>query len=133
MKEAIIADLNGKYQEPTIVPDEQTGVTPIYAAPEPPEEGEEPEEKEPEVIGYIVAEKVPDGLYLPRWDFINSEWIEGLTQEEIDAIRNAPQPVTSEQRIAELETANGNLRSDNLTLMEAVAELYEMILAGGAA
>jgi hypothetical protein len=33
-------------------------------------------------------------------------WIEGLTQEEIDELLNAPQPETHEQKIAALESEN---------------------------
>lgn len=141
MKEAIIVGLDGRYQEAYLVPDEQTGVTPLYEDRPPAEEGGEPTEI---IVGYIVAEKVPEGLYQPRWDFAaydgyqtaladaqeayreayaawvlqgmdeqdrpNYEapeapafWVEGLTQAEIDAIKNAPQKPSPEQRIAELE------------------------------
>lgn len=30
----------------------------------------------------------PDGFFKPRWN--GSEWVEGLTQEEIEAIKNVP-------------------------------------------
>lgn len=183
MKEAIIIDLDGKYQEPTIVVNEQTGVTPIYAAIEPPEGDEEP--SDPRITGYIVAERVPEGLYMPRWDlaaydgyqevltaaqvayeeayaawsqqdvktrgdaptFVPPErppfWIEGLTQEEIDAIHNTPQTMSDAERIAQLEAQNATLLMDAASksvqlnqqqqmissLMTTVAQLQE----GGAA
>ena len=43
----------------------------------------------------------PNGFYKPRWN--GTEWVEGLTQAEIDAIVNAPRPVTKEERIKALE------------------------------
>jgi hypothetical protein len=45
-------------------------------------------------------------------------WVEGLTPEEIDEIRNAPQPETAEQKVARLE-------SESVDTMLAVAEVYE--------
>ncbi|UHA72306.1 XkdW family protein [Paenibacillus sp. 481] len=44
-----------------------------------------------EIIGYIVAVTVPEGLYQPRWDFKSEAWTEGLSQAEIDKLRE-PQP-----------------------------------------
>lgn len=42
------------------------------------------------------------GLYQPKWT--GSEWIEGLTQEEIDAIKgNATREPSSEERLKALE------------------------------
>jgi len=34
----------------------------------------------------------PDGFYKPKWD--GNTWVEGLTQAEIDAIKNVPAPKT---------------------------------------
>lgn len=51
-------------------------------------------------------------------------WVEGLTQAEIDALKNAPQPPTPQQQIEAL-------KAENLTTMEALAELYELMLGGG--
>lgn len=45
----------------------------------------------------------PDGFYKPKWDGVN--WVEGLTQAEIDAIKNVPQEPTDEERISALEDA----------------------------
>jgi len=114
MKEAIRVSLDGFYVEPILVPFSQTGVTEIHEL-LPAEEDEKPEEV---VTGYIIAEKVPDGLFMPRWDFSNSVWIDGLTQEEIEEIRNAPQPVTTEQRVSQLE-------SESVETMLGLAEVYE--------
>lgn len=53
-------------------------------------------------------------------------WVEGLTQAEIDAIRNAPRPPTTEDRVDELET-------ENINLMLALTEVYEQKEADKAA
>lgn len=54
-----------------------------------------------------VEIQCPDGFYKPKWT--GSEWIEGLTKEEIDTIKNQPQPKTEEEklriRISALEDA----------------------------
>ena len=44
------------------------------------------------------------GLYVPKWDFDTSEWVEGATQEEIDELTK-PQPhePTIEERLAQTE------------------------------
>lgn len=130
MKEAVVINPVGNIFETMIVPDKQTGVTPIYAASEPRDGNQEPE-----LTGYLVAERVPEGFFLPKWDFTESQWVEGLSPEEIDAIRSVPQPETPQQQIdklvSDLDEAKSQLviaRDDNLTLMEAVAELYEMLL-----
>jgi len=114
MKEAIRVDLDGYYAEPLLIPDSQTGVTEIRDA-------FHTEEDEPTVSGYIVAEKVPEGLYRPRWDFTNSSWTEGWSQEQIDEARNAPTPLSPEQRIARLE-------SESIEVMLGLAEIYETLL-----
>lgn len=46
---------------------------------------------------------IPDGFYLPKWD--GKQVIEGLTQEQIDAIKsnNTTEP-TLEDRVATTET-----------------------------
>lgn len=141
-KEAVIVGVDGRYKDVEIVPDEQTGVTPIYGGEAESSEGGELAQI---ITGYIVAVEVPEGLYQPRWDFAAYDgyqtvvtearlsyaqaysdwsqedeetrgeapmltlpvapafWVEGLTQAEIDAIRNQPQVKPPEQRIAELE------------------------------
>lgn len=44
-----------------------------------------------------------NGLYKPRWN--GTQWVEGLTQIEIDAIKNIPHEPTEIDRIAALEDA----------------------------
>lgn len=122
MKEAIITDLNGYMTDVTLVADAVSGVFPVYERPaeelvEPGKNGgvstEASEEIEPTLIGYTVAVPVPPGLYKPRFDIeawkdaeqaaeerelspldLASLWKEGLTAEEIDDLRNRPQPAS---------------------------------------
>lgn len=48
-----------------------------------------------------VTDICPDGFYKPRWDGVH--WVEALTQQEIDAVKNAPQPPSLDDRIKALE------------------------------
>ncbi len=65
----------------------------------------EDEESIPE--GCIEVE-CPQGFYKPRWD--GSMWIEGLTQEEIEELKNKPVPKTEleilKETVEELVLAN---------------------------
>jgi len=66
------------------------------------------------ILGYgqeipedCVDIEVPAGLYLPR--YVSGEWVEGKSQEEIDAIRNVVVPKTElellKEQCAELQGA----------------------------
>lgn len=74
MKEAIITDVNGYYQDVEPVPIEVYGVTPLFfiPAPEPtdeePAQPVEPSEPEPILIGYRVAVPLPQLFFKPRFD-----------------------------------------------------------------
>lgn len=37
---------------------------------------------------HYIETQVPEGLYLPKWN--GTEWIEGMTVEEIEEIKNTP-------------------------------------------
>ncbi len=74
------------------------------------EEGNCPEE----LAEDIIAVDPPNGLYSARWT--GTEWIEGLTQEEIDEINNVPQEPT-EVEMLRLEQAQAN------------AEIIDLIMA----
>ncbi|MBS4200274.1 hypothetical protein KHA93_11595 [Bacillus sp. FJAT-49732] len=54
-----------------------------------------------------------DGMYRPKWT--GTEWIEDMSQEEIEALKNAPKPLTEVEQ----------LRIDQA---QANAELFEMML-----
>jgi hypothetical protein len=55
----------------------------------------------------LVTVPCPDGFYRPRWD--GTAWVEGLSQEEIDAIINAPKPRTLEDDVTDLKQQNAQL------------------------
>jgi hypothetical protein len=50
-----------------------------------------------------IADTVPEGLYHPKWD--GSQWVEGMSQEAIDRIKNTVLPPSQEDRIKSLEDA----------------------------
>lgn len=112
MKEAIIIDLNGHYIEPTIVDDDFNEIEEIK------------DTITLETIAYIIPDKVPEGLYIPQWDFNVLEWIEGLTQEEIDTIRNTKQPLTESDKINLLSVntdTNFNLAKAEIDIKTKIA------------
>ncbi|TVX88354.1 hypothetical protein [Paenibacillus agilis] len=99
MKEAIKVNLDGFYIEPTLVADSVTGVFPITELPEKESASTDfsntEKSNEPVTVGYMVAVEVPTGLYKPRWNFDLEEWVEGLTQQEIDALHQKQQEPAS--------------------------------------
>lgn len=60
-------------------------------------------------------------------------WVEGLTQAEIDAIKNTPQPETPEQKISSLETENAllahELMNTKIALEQTQQEQATLLLA----
>lgn len=77
-----------------------------------------------EVGKYVVNIDKPDGLYRARWT--GSEWIEGMSQAEIDELNNQVQEPT------ELEI----LKLEKEILAQSVYDLttiVELILTGGIA
>lgn len=85
----------------------------------------------------------PDGFHWPRK--VNGQWVEGLTQEEIDARQVPPEPSQTEilqQQVAALEQDKLNLQlalaeavekqeADKLNNQLAIAELIEELVSGG--
>jgi hypothetical protein len=62
------------------------------------------------------VESVPPSLYKAR--YVDGAWVEGATQAEIDALTNAPQPIT------ELETLKRN--------QELMQQALDDLIFGGA-
>jgi hypothetical protein len=54
-----------------------------------------------EITSFTIQTPCPDGFYRPRWD--GTKWVEGMTQEEIDALKNQPQAPSIEDRVNALE------------------------------
>lgn len=48
-----------------------------------------------------VTALCPDGFYKPKWN--GGAWIEGLTQQEIDDLKNAPVTPSVEERLQAAE------------------------------
>lgn len=72
----------------------------------------------------IVTSPVPEGLFKPKWK--GSLWVEGLTQQEIDAIKNKPIPPTEleiiGQQMVEKELQIMQLQNDNNVLGQQLAQ-----------
>lgn len=104
MKEAVIVGLDGFYKEPVIVGDEESGVFEVL-------ETQESLDFEGNftytdvLIGHRISVPVPEGLYLPKWDSLAEAWIEGKPQAEIDAIKQAPESLSIEQQLSDLQDA----------------------------
>lgn len=165
MKEAIITDLNGYMTDVTLVADAVSGVFPIYDGPveevaEQEKNGgvstEGPEGVEPNLIGYTVAVPVPPGLYKPHFDIeawkateqateeresnpidLTTFWNEGLTAEEIDELRNRPQPTSPTdllgQELAQMKLQNMQQQAviDSLGKELTKAKLEMIEIKGG--
>lgn len=113
MKAVPKVDANGLYIEDVIQDDTFSGIVPFYT---------DPTDKESSVISYLIGTAVPSGLYQPKWDLENNQWIEGMTQKEIDELNNQPVPISSDQRIKDLE-------QQNLSLMDATASMFEQLIS----
>jgi len=72
-----------------------------------------------EIAENIITVDPPQGLYKLKWT--GTEWIEGLTQEEINEINNQPKPLTEIEQLR-LEQAQANT--------EMVELILAMILGG---
>lgn len=55
-----------------------------------------------EITANTIEIPCPPGFCKPRWDGV--QWVEGLTQEEIDALNNVPHELTLEDRVTTTET-----------------------------
>lgn len=54
-----------------------------------------------------IEVECPEGFYKPKFDKVNSKWIEGLTPAEVDELNKPkPQEPTTKERLAALELAH---------------------------
>lgn len=76
----------------------------------------------PDTEQYAVVNVIcPDGFYKPRWDFVSKVWYEGLSEQDIQAIKDIPKPITDSEKIAGLNELTSVL--DNRTVgMQAIDE-----------
>lgn len=80
MKQVIKVDENGFYVEPVIVSDD-----------------------EDDEVENLIETPIPEGFYLPRWN--GEKWVEGLTVEEIEALKQQNQPQPDEVELLKQENA----------------------------
>ncbi|MBO0962386.1 hypothetical protein J1P26_22040 [Neobacillus sp. MM2021_6] len=73
------------------------------------------EDKDP-----MVLEGWTDSFYDPMYDFENETWFEGMSEEEIDLIKN------TQQQPSELET----IKQESQLNAMAIMELTELLLGG---
>lgn len=69
----------------------------------------------------LVTEPIPEGLQLwhPRWN--GTDWVEGMSQQEIDARNNHPPELSPEQiRIKTLEQQLMQTNEDMMAFMEVM-------------
>lgn len=56
-----------------------------------------------ELTEFTIETPCQEGFYRPKWD--GFQWIEGLTQAEIDSVKNVITEPTDTERITALENA----------------------------
>jgi hypothetical protein len=70
-------------------------------------------------LGLVVIDPIPEGFYKPKWN--GSEWTEGLTEEQIASLKNAPAE-PSEIEVLKAQSADLNLQ---------IIDLWEVLIDGG--
>lgn len=124
-------DANGLYIEDVIQDDTFSGIVPFYT---------DPTDTESPIVSYLIGTAVPSGLYQPKWDLKNDQWVEGLTQAEIDALKELSnsQPATNltqmQQELTNTQLALSDTfeqlatsQQETTNLQLAVADLYEQL------
>lgn len=74
----------------------------------------------------IVHDTPPEGLFHPRW--IDDAWVEGLTPQQIADRLATPAPEQDAVKIARLESELAIATNNNFIALEALTEIYEMML-----
>lgn len=70
-------------------------------------------------LGMVVIAPISEGFYHPKWS--GTEWIEGLGQEQIDAMKNVPVTPT------EMDV----LKEQNAELNLQIIDIWETLIIGG--
>jgi hypothetical protein len=70
-------------------------------------------------LGMVVIDPISEGFYHPKWN--GSEWIEGLDQEQINAMKNVPVTPT------EMDV----LKEQNAELNLQIIDIWETLIIGG--
>jgi len=133
MKAVPKVDANGLYIEDVIQDDTFSGIVPFYT---------NPADTDSRITGYLIGTSVPSGLYQPKWDLDNNQWVEGLTQTEIDELKKlstSPPPPSTDITQIQQELTNTQLaltdtfekltasQQETTNLQLAVADLYEQL------
>ncbi|WP_127485518.1 hypothetical protein [Paenibacillus ehimensis] len=90
MKEAIIIDFNGFMTDVTLVADDATGVFPFYRTQEPLAQEDIGQQLNTEMLGYVVAIPVPQGLFKPRFDI--ESWNEYIQLQPLELDKDGKSP-----------------------------------------
>lgn len=81
----------------------------------------------------LVLIKPTDGLFKAKWN--SGQWEEGLSQQEIDEIKNPPrapsEPEIIGQQIVEKELQILQLLNENKALSQSIADLERRLTQGG--
>ncbi|TQR31987.1 hypothetical protein [Brevibacillus brevis] len=81
----------------------------------------------------IVKERPTDGLFKAKWT--GDQWEEGLTQQEIDAIKNPlqpqPEPEIMGRQLVEKELQILQLQNENKVLGQSIVNLELRLSQGG--
>jgi hypothetical protein len=105
MKQINQVDVEGLYIGPVIASDEQIS--------------RHLNQEDEFTLGMVVIAPIPEGFYHPKWN--GSDWVEGLTEEQIEAVKNIP---TEPSEIEVLKAQNADL---NLQIID----LWEVLIDGG--
>lgn len=86
-------------------------------------------DKDSKVDKDIIILDKPDGLHRAKWTGV--EWVEDMSQEEIDALNNQPKE-TSETDLLMLAVAELDMQRvmDKTEMQIAIAELASTLLGG---
>jgi len=61
-----------------------------------------------ELTEFTVETPCPSGFHKPKWD--GAQWIEGMSQSEIDALKNVAHTPTTGEKLAALQAENDTLK-----------------------
>lgn len=136
MKTAAQVDIRGFFQEDVIRDMSFFGVEPIESrvATSNPDTGVN--EIASTIIGYVIGEPVPQGLFMPKWNFDDGVWEEGLTAEEIAEVTKEPEYVPTEldvlgQQLVAVEImALDNAQASDMIGQQAVHMELEIMSLG---
>lgn len=111
MKTAAQVDTQGFFQEDVIRGISFYGIEPVEKKVLKGDPSLGTVETEVVVVGYVIGEPVPQGLFMPKWNFEEEVWEEGLSSEEIEEITRVPEPQPTELDLLGQQLVNVEIRS----------------------